>query len=260
MVEKRVDMINKKLFVGVDADNTLWDTDSVFAEAQLSLLSKLESTTGIEVAEGDKLNYIRQIDQEIARLHGFDLKYPVEILVRAVEVSLLGEDPRTAAKIAVESQFDIATLDIYGSYAKWFLEEISNNVPKLRPGVKEGLRKIADQFGKIVIFTEGRERTCWSNLKYHGVDAFVEDVILCKKGVEFYTSFVERNKHAYLKFIMIGDQLDRDIVYAKAAGFVTIYFPGGFLPYWVDISDKHSFDYEIINFLEVSLLLENVIT
>jgi putative hydrolase of the HAD superfamily len=32
---------------------------------------------------------------------------------------------------------------------------------------------------------------------------------------------------------MIGDQLDRDIQAASAAGFSTFYFPGGFTPYWV---------------------------
>jgi len=31
---------------------------------------------------------------------------------------------------------------------------------------------------------------------------------------------------------MIGDQLDRDIAPAKAAGLITIYFPGGFQPKW----------------------------
>ena len=33
---------------------------------------------------------------------------------------------------------------------------------------------------------------------------------------------------------MVGDQLDRDILFAAEAGFETFHFPSDFLPNWLD--------------------------
>ena len=48
--------------VFVDADNTLWDTDQVFADAQLGLLSAVETATGVACQVSDRLGYVRAID------------------------------------------------------------------------------------------------------------------------------------------------------------------------------------------------------
>jgi putative hydrolase of the HAD superfamily len=41
------------------------------------------------------------------------------------------------------------------------------------------------------------------------------------------------------RVVMVGDQLDRDIRAAAAAGFETFYFPGGFKPYWLDQTEAN---------------------
>jgi putative hydrolase of the HAD superfamily len=50
---------------------------------------------------------------------------------------------------------------------------------------------------------------------------------------------------------MIGDQLDRDIAPAKAAGLETIYFPGGFRPSWTMDKAEAGPDHIIATFAEV---------
>jgi hypothetical protein len=51
--------------------------------------------------------------------------------------------------------------------------------------------------------------------------------------------------------MMVGDQLDRDIEPAKAAGFVTAWFPGGFTPRWSS-NRSDAADLQITNFDEAA--------
>ena len=65
MAERRAP---SRAFVVVDADNTLWDTNAVYANAQLALLSAVEEHVGVNAA-GDRLTYLRNIDQALAQRH-----------------------------------------------------------------------------------------------------------------------------------------------------------------------------------------------
>ena len=67
-----------------DADNTLWDTDSVFAEAQLVLLDETERVTRTRCATDDRLAFVRAYDQALASRHHLHLKYPPQMLVAAL--------------------------------------------------------------------------------------------------------------------------------------------------------------------------------
>src|SRR5690606_10201566 len=69
--------------VFVDADNTLWDTDGVFAAAQLGLLAQVEATTHTTLNVAGRLAYVRAIDQEIAERHHAGLRYPLKLLISA---------------------------------------------------------------------------------------------------------------------------------------------------------------------------------
>ena len=56
---------------------------------------------------------------------------------------------------------------------------------------------------------------------------------------------------------MIGDQLDRDIAYARDAGFRTILFPGTFSPYWLDNTEAEP-DYVIHDYADVPHILDQI--
>ena len=49
-----------------DADNTLWDTDAVFREAQLGLLNDVENLSERSLSRSDRLEFLREYDQAIA--------------------------------------------------------------------------------------------------------------------------------------------------------------------------------------------------
>src|SRR4051812_6345456 len=86
--------------VFVDADNTLWDTDTVFAHAQLDLLAAVEDAAGISITATDRLAFIRELDQQLAERHHQGLRYPPRLLVRATAFALMGISPPRAARNA----------------------------------------------------------------------------------------------------------------------------------------------------------------
>ena len=72
----------------IDADNTLWDTDGVFADAQLALLNELEDRLGVQFPEPDRLAFVRAIDQGLAERHHEGLRYPPRFLIKALALAL----------------------------------------------------------------------------------------------------------------------------------------------------------------------------
>ena len=93
-----------------DADNTLWDTNAVYAEGQLILLERteeaLQQTTGIV----DRLGFVRAIDQQLAVLHGHDLRYPSELLALGIANAIAGATPEEAARRAFEGSSSLVSI------------------------------------------------------------------------------------------------------------------------------------------------------
>jgi putative hydrolase of the HAD superfamily len=54
----------------------------------------------------------------------------------------------------------------------------------------------------------------------------------------------------HFRHMMVGDQIDRDIEPAKAAGFETVYFPSAFLSYW-NVNQQSTADHQISRFDEL---------
>lgn len=220
-----------------DADNTLWDTNGVFAAAQLSLLDSLESLTKSKVQVDDRLLYVRRFDQEIAQKHPDGLRYPIDELIFA----LIQDIGSKNALPLEEDAIDRVRRDYYDRL---------KDRPRLRWGVRKTIEKLASAGTPIWVVSEGAERRVREALEEHGLDSFVERVISGKKTAEFFrvlASEIPRRKTA----LVVGDQLDRDIVPAKAAGFQTAYFPGGFEPAWIELGHRESVDIHISNFGQV---------
>jgi putative hydrolase of the HAD superfamily len=218
-----------RALVAVDADNTLWDTHSVFADAQLDLLRRVESAVGAEGPDADRLRYVRQVDEQLARLHDGDLEYPWIRLVEALALRLTGMPPDAAARRAV----GIAAGRIeFTEFAEDFQNRIAREVPPLRPGVKAGMKSLATEDVVLVLASEGNKARCEGLLGEHNLRGFFSEVIYARKSLDFYRCLAEDHGATAERRFMIGDQLDRDIEYASKAGFVTVHFPSGFDPSW----------------------------
>lgn len=236
----------------VDADNTLWDTDKVFSEAQLSLLDSAESVTSKKAATKDRLAFVRELDQLIAEKHHARLRYPPRLLVRAVGLALAGTAPKVAAKLAwSNTSKDLTAIDpIHEKKIEQQFFSDLKSFPKLREGVAKGLPELSILGCRIVMFTEGSREKCDLVLKHYDLRQYFDQIFEGPKNLETFGRLKLLNTFSH-PAIVIGDQLDRDIGPAKQAGMITIYFPGGFRPKWQADHESVLPDYQIQSFEQV---------
>jgi hypothetical protein len=128
-------------WIYTDADNTLWDTNSVYAEAQLGLLKRAEQMAGRRTPSSTPLEYLRQYDQGIAKQHHSHLRYPPSLLIRALVKGLQGEPWETAVE-HVLTHGSVPTEDEKCA-VDTFQTDLAR-VPPLLPSVQEGLRVAHD--------------------------------------------------------------------------------------------------------------------
>ncbi|MDG9793518.1 HAD family hydrolase [Brucella anthropi] len=222
---------NAQLLVLVDADNTLWDTDGVFANAQIKLLGSIENITGMKGSTNDQLNFVRQVDQAIAAQHHLGLRYPPRLLIDALIFVLYGESIESAAKKAwregAKSGLDRETVKIIESV---FLRDIASQ-PSLLPGVRKGLATLSAMNARTIVLTEGSRRRIARSIEYHELGGLVERIFEAPKSAKMFER-VERYANSDRPVYIVGDQLTRDIKPANDAGLKTVYVPSKFQPAW----------------------------
>lgn len=232
----------------VDADNTLWDTDRVFAEAQLQMLAEVEQVVG-RAAPIERLRFLREFDQKLAERHHKGLRYPPRLLVQALALALSGTAPGKAVNAAlIEGARPIDERDA-AAIEERFLRGISQT-PPLRTGVVDGLDALHAAGCLVLILTEGSSEQVRSTAEATGLIGHFDRIIEAPKQSRLYER-VMRLTGAPQRAFMVGDQLDRDIAPAKRAGLVTIYFPGGFAPRWAPDEAEVGPDYRITSFYEL---------
>ncbi len=242
--------------VFVDADNTLWDTDKVFADAQIGMLADVERHLG-ETASADRLGFIRAIDQAIAAKHHGGLRYPPRLLVKALCLALRGSNAEAAARSARlgNAPSPLAPDGEAEIEAAYFAA--LKAIPALRPGVLEGMMALKDAGCVLLIISEAPQARVEATAEAVGLKGHFTRVIEGQKRPELYSRVLKLTdlpERAY----MIGDQLDRDIAPAKTAGLITIFFPGGFVPRWSPSEAAVGPDFRIGNFWEaVGIILSD---
>jgi putative hydrolase of the HAD superfamily len=228
----------------------LWDTDSVFADAQQSMLERVEAATSAAADADDRLAYVRAVDQAIAERHHAGLRYPPKLLVRGLEEALAGLPVERAARTARRSSLRSRLSDErVAEIEQAFFVDLSC-APKIRFGVREGLEALRAANCLVLIVSEEARAKVEKTATRLGLDRLVARIIEGQKRPELYRR-VLRFTGAPKRAFMVGDQLDRDIAPAKAAGLETIYFPGGFRPRWTMDEAKAGPDHIIATFADV---------
>lgn len=217
--------------VCLDADNTLWDTDGVFAAAQLELLKRVEMALGHNAAVADRLSYVREVDQELASRHHLGLRYPPHLLVSALSHRLLGDEVAMAARKAWKDPTSNpltreATTEIENDY-------VSNLrvTPMLLPGVDKGLERMHRASVGLVLVTEGGRSRVELLLEANKISHYIDRVIDAPKRKELFAR-LRRLFPPEVDVYMIGDQLTRDVLPALDAGLKAIHIQGKFRPFW----------------------------
>jgi len=209
-----------------DADNTLWDTNEVYARAQLGLVDELTLALRIQLREPDALSWLRSEDQAIAARHAQGLRYPPELLVGALASRLLDQEASSASPKSIDVLLPPA---VVSGIVKNYLVALKA-MPKLARGVLEGLEQLAANNARVVVVTEGARKRIEETLKHLGLTPLVEEVIEEKKSTSIFSTILASYDGA--SAWAVGDQLDRDVLPAVEAGFKGVYIEGGFQPSW----------------------------
>lgn len=242
--------------VFVDADNTLWDTDGVYAAAQLRLLALIENVLTVQSNASDRLRYIRSFDQYIAEHHHAGLRYPPKLLAQAVALGLRGESIAAASRrVLRESNRSLALGDSAANVAVSEFQAALQALPQVRPGVEKGLRRLKALSCVIIVLTEGSRARIASTAKALDLESNFDRIIEAPKQTLLYHR-VARLSRAPGPMFMVGDQLQRDIAPAKAAGLETIYFPGNFSPKWEPEAETIGPDHRITHFEQAADIVE----
>jgi putative hydrolase of the HAD superfamily len=237
-----------------DADNTLWDTNAVYAEAQNWLLDRVETEVGTDAKTEDRLAFVRRVDQLLAARHHEGLRYPTRLLANALALVLSGIPDERAVRRAWTEPASALPPDVADAFQEEFGTRL-RRLPGLREGVAEGLRHLHDLRVTVFVLTEGALERVQRTLGELALAPYVERVLEGKKEPALYRRML-RLKHEPPAAYMVGDQLDRDIAPAKAAGLTTFYFPGGFTPRWTPHETEVGPDFKISSFTEVADRLE----
>lgn len=233
------------VWIYTDADNTLWDTNAVFAEAQLALLEWVERYLGKRAAESARLEFVRRFDQAIALRHHSRLRYPPALLVRALTHGVNGETPDDAALRVLSSGSIPSAIEAeaLSEYA-----EILKQVPPLLEGVLDGLRLAHKNRAPVYVISEGPIEVLRDRLKELALEQYVTGSLSAAKTLDLYVRLKQRASPS--DAVMIGDQLDRDIRLAREAKMAAILVAGNFRPSWTRDSDASCASAVTKNFLE----------
>jgi len=227
----------------LDADNTLWDTDAVFRSAQLGLLTLVEAKLDRHAEAHDRLAFVRAYDQALALAHHAHLRYPPQLLVRALEAGLAGQPADLVARDLVAgrmSQESRLPEDVVQQLVASYLE-VLNESPALLPKVKEAVTAAKHAGFLLYVMTEGRVERQKRLLELHGLAGAFEGVWELTKNEEQFGRLVTRFSKA--RVIVVGDQPDRDIIPSKAAGCTSVFVPGRFTPSWNAAGAPQSADF-----------------
>lgn len=232
-------------WIYTDADNTLWDTDAVFAQAQLALLDAAERIAGKQATTTERLAFVRQFDQAIAVRHHQGLRYPPALLVRALSSGVSGSSAEAAAQRAL-AEGVVATDEEAAGLASY--STTLSSVPSILPGVRRGLELALENQIPIYVISEGPLELVRARLRALDLERLTSGALSAKKTPELYIRLKQRA--APHRAVMIGDQPDRDIRFARESGMHALLVEGRFRPHWIRSADTTYADAVVQDFFE----------
>jgi FMN phosphatase YigB (HAD superfamily) len=260
-----------------DADNTLWDADSVYREAQLQLLSILSRAGILQDPERD-FRALRDVDMELARYFGI-FEYDIEYLARAIALrSLTGaEGEELIRAVSAPRDSEAASLRPFWHAIKEAADayvEGLHRTPLLFPDTVSVLRRIHEARGcgeplVTAVLTEGRRDRIQRILDAHHVhvgELFDEIVIVHRKNkgeFEEARAVMERAlpaaaRSGHAMSVMVGDTLTRDVKFANQAGYLTVYKPSPFKGIEQPAAEDEVPDYTITRLIELLPILDDL--
>lgn len=208
----------------LDGDNTLWDTNRVFADAQQELLLEL-TNRGLRVDSAQGLSELRKLDQQLIKLLGRS-EYDFVLLWRALVNSYSEENNDLQSVVHTPVLGEDKVIEKFMQKLKAF--------PELLPGVLESVnylkKSLSSSTGVVFgIFSEGDPGRLQKTLEYHkDLSALMDFIAIGPKTPEHYRDIINRQSASPKRAYMIGDSLQKDIQAAQVAGYYTVFIPSNY--------------------------------
>ncbi|ETX06121.1 HAD family hydrolase [Candidatus Entotheonella palauensis] len=256
-----------------DADNTLWDTNSVFHEAHVAMLEVFEAAQLLSDARR-QVDRVRDIDRALIRHFG-RFEYGFKNLATAVAYHYRHQaDPSDAAAYvlergeqALDTPMRTAVEQAYRTHTHALTQ-----IPPLFPGVADLLGHLrtyrdANPHLATAIFSEGHpERLARTidayNIERHG---YFNEIVIELKTAQAFERVRDIGRQCLdvadgddVVTIMIGDSMQRDVRLANEAGFTTVYIPGSFEGRQVPQTELEQPDFEIERIAELPSILASL--
>jgi FMN phosphatase YigB (HAD superfamily) len=231
------------LIIAFDADNTIWDANSVFRESQIVLLRTL-SMTGVFTDPDNKLDLLRKIDFQLGKRIG-KFEYDFKLLGTAIldyfanthSIEQSVDNVLNNQTPILEEHEDLIELAHHNFHLAL------KKIPPLFPDtsiVLDTLRfkRNADRLLRTVLYSEGDKTRLERIISSHQIreENWFDSFFLSTKSPEAYKQLKVKCKHLLKNsihhdnyeepfYVMVGDNLERDVRFANIAGYITIYKP-----------------------------------
>ncbi|MBO8128114.1 MAG: HAD hydrolase-like protein [Peptococcaceae bacterium] len=226
------------MFHGVyifDADNTLWDTHSVFVGSYKTMIEVLQRY-GYPLDMDAALHDIRRIDFTIAhKLRNYE--YDFTMLALALIFVSQGLSPSAAAHKAIEEYASSPHREKAAWAAASFYDYQRTNPPRLFAGVKTTLKALRSLGNALILHSEGKPERVTEHLAAYNLTDMFDYYVLEPKSEHSF----RKARHAGSEFyrwacgitprhcVVVGDSPLRDIMFGHLIGAYTVMTPS---EYW----------------------------
>lgn len=191
-----------------DADDTLWDSNVHFIEAEQGFVAAVREA-GIEAAPATVTSFIRQCELEVIKTLGYGRRPYVMALHQALDALGPTEDSEMQMRAEIER----------------IGEHLIDRHCELLPGVAPTLEELADRH-RLLLFTKGQRDEQLRKLERSGLAPLFSRVeVPPEKDTPAYQRLIESAELEPALTFMIGNSPRSDINPALRAGLRAVYIP-----------------------------------
>ena len=222
----------------VDGDNTLWDTNAVFENAQFNMLRNLKKQN-LNIDPVSEFSTLREFDDILVK-HYNKHEYDFSILAFSLYLFFKGLERDEAirrAREAFDNRLDVDGMDLAMECGNRFKKKL-RDFPRLFEGAKRALQDLRRHGCVIILSSEGDKERVRRIIEHYSIESCFDFILNGEKSVGQFEKAkklgirIWRMRHPRVdtipETIVIGDLLDRDIKFGNLIGAITIYKPGGY--------------------------------
>ena len=221
-----------------DGDNTLWDTNAVFLNAQIAMLRPFTRYRPSLVPH-DEIGTLREVDRAFHTILG-QFEYDFRLLAIALyHIYASGVDIHDAAQIAISGTPPDNRTTVEEAFQYYTLELAK--IPEMLPETESVLSELcgARSGGNdltLALFSEGNEVRLNKILEAHNLlkRKMFDLVYIGAKSKAAFASLKDAVEQKagdtrLASTVVIGDALRREIRIGNRIGATTVYIPAGFM-------------------------------